>query len=328
MSVDATVAIETDSLHKTYRTTLGRGKLEALRDVTFQVGRAQIFGLVGPNGAGKTTLLKVLLGIVRPSGGGARLLGEKAGSLKARLRVGYLPENLRIPGHHTADSALSFYGRLSGLSTRAVRNRREELLARVGLADWSGVRVGKFSQGMLQRLGLAGALLHDPDLLILDEPTRGLDPGGRKLVRDIFLEAKQRGKTVFVNSHVLQELELVCDQVAILNQGQLRAVGAVNEIRQRYESSRVILELEGSETEARAALDMFGEVVWQATGGSRYRVELSLADQAAIDQCIDGLRAGGISILGLERGKATLEEAFLKIVSAELVEPDEESEQP
>jgi ABC-2 type transport system ATP-binding protein len=326
--VDATVAIETDSLRKTYRTTLGRGRLEALRDVTFQVERAQIFGLVGPNGAGKTTLLKVLLGIVRPSGGSARLLGEEAGSLKARLRVGYLPENLRIPGHHTADSALSFYGRLSGLSAREGRDRREDLLARVGLAAWSRVKVGKFSQGMLQRLGLAGALLHDPDLLILDEPTKGLDPGGRKLVRDIFLEAKQQGKTVFVNSHMLQELELVCDQVAILNQGQLRAVGAVNEIRQRCKSSRVILELEGSETEARAALDMFGDVVWQTTGGSRYRVELSLADQAAIDQCIDGLRAGGISILGLERGKATLEEAFLKIVAAELVDPAGESEQP
>lgn len=325
--MDSTFAIQVDSLSKTYRSSLGRRQHEALRGVSLEVKPGQIFGLLGPNGAGKTTLLKVLLGILRPSAGSARILGEETGSERGRRHVGYLPERLRIPLHHTADSALAFYGRLSSLSGRASRRRRQELLASVGLSAWTRVRVRKFSKGMLQRLGLVAALLHDPEVLILDEPTEGLDPVGRKQVRDILLEAKRQGKTVFLNSHLLQELELICDQVAILNHGQLRYLGSMDAIRSRSESPQVELELQGAETEARAALDLYGEVRWEKLGERHYRVGLSLADQTAIDQCIDGLRAGGISIIGLRRQTATLEEAFLEIVSTEPLDSDGELEQ-
>ncbi len=325
--MDSTFAIEVDSLGKTYRSTLGRRQHEALRGVSFNVAPGQIFGLLGPNGAGKTTLLKVLLGIIRPSAGRGRILGEAIGSASSRRHVGYLPERLRVPLHHTADSALTFYGRLSGLSGRESRMRRGELLERVGLSAWERVRVGKLSKGMLQKLGLIAALLHDPQILILDEPTDGLDPVGRKQVRDILLAAREQGKTIFLNSHMLLELELICDQIAILNVGQLRFLGSLDAIRHRSESARLELELQGPETEARAALDMYGEACWAKLGEAHYRVDLTLADQLAVDQCIDGLRAGGISIVGLRHHTTSLEEAFLEIISSEPLDSEEKEEQ-
>jgi ABC-type multidrug transport system ATPase subunit len=222
--------IEVDGLRKTYREGwIRRRSLEVLKGLSFTVGPGEIFGLLGPNGAGKTTFIKILLGIVRASGGTASLLGHSAGSRRGRRHVGYLPENLRIARHHTGHSALDYYGWLSGLPLRVVRSRASELLPLVGLAQRAGDPVSKYSKGMLQRLGLAQALLHDPQLVILDEPTDGLDPVGRSHVRNVLQQLKQRGKTVFVNSHILQEVELICDRVAILDKGLLRYVGPVHE---------------------------------------------------------------------------------------------------
>ena len=174
----------------------------------------------GAHGAGKTTLIKVLLGVVRRSAGQASLLGHPAGDRRGRIHVGYLPENHRIPRHHTGNSALSYYGSLSGLSLKEIRRRRPALLETVGLAKWGDSSVKKYSKGMLQRLGLAQAMLHEPDLLILDEPTDGVDPLGRSELRRV-AAAESAGKTVFLNSHLLQEVELVCDRVAILNHGEV-----------------------------------------------------------------------------------------------------------
>jgi ABC-2 type transport system ATP-binding protein len=222
--------IEVEGLRKTYREGwIRRRSLEVLKGLSFTVGPGEIFGLLGPNGAGKTTFIKILLGIVRASGGRATLLGHPAGSRRGRSQVGYLPENLRIARHHTGHSALDYYGWLSGLPLRVVRSRASELLPLVGLAQRAGDPVSKYSKGMLQRLGLAQALLHDPQLVILDEPTDGLDPVGRSHVRNVLQQLKQRGKTVFVNSHILQEVELICDRVAILDKGLLRYVGPVHE---------------------------------------------------------------------------------------------------
>ncbi|MFM7072705.1 MAG: ABC transporter ATP-binding protein, partial [Planctomycetota bacterium] len=222
--------IEVDGLRKTYREGwIRRRSLEVLKGLSFTVGPGEIFGLLGPNGAGKTTFIKILLGIVRASGGTATLLGHAAGSRRGRRQVGYLPENLRIARHHTGHSALDYYGWLSGLPLRVVRSRASELLPLVGLAQRASDPVSKYSKGMLQRLGLAQALLHDPQLVILDEPTDGLDPVGRSHVRNVLQQLKQRGKTVFVNSHILQEVELICDRVAILDKGLLRYVGPVHE---------------------------------------------------------------------------------------------------
>lgn len=194
-------AIEVDGLRKTYTDGLIRRRtVEALRGVTFRVEKGTIFGLLGPNGAGKTTLIKVLLGIVRKTGGSATLMGLPAGNRLSRVKVGYLPENHRIPRHHTANSALEYYGALSGMPVRDIRKRSSELLELVGIGKWGPASIRTFSKGMLQRLGLAQALMHDPDLLVLDEPTDGVDPVGRSEMRDTLRRLKDEGKTVFINS--------------------------------------------------------------------------------------------------------------------------------
>jgi len=304
--------IDIQALRKTYRDGFfGQRRIEALRGVSFRVERGTIFGLLGPNGAGKTTLIKVLLGIVRKTGGSAALLGQPAGDRHGRRSVGYLPENHRIPRHHTANSALEYYGSLSGMSGSEIRSRQSELLELVGLGNWGRSSVKKFSKGMLQRLGLAQALMHNPELLILDEPTDGVDPVGRSEMRVTLQRLKSDGKTIFINSHLLQEIELVCDRVGILVQGELRKEGLVEEITRRHETEITVL---GSETSIREAL---GPQIasMKDLGDSRFLIMLQIPDQSSVDRCIDGLRSGGISIEQLVRRRDTLEEAFLDIVA-------------
>jgi ABC-2 type transport system ATP-binding protein len=311
-----TAAIEIDDLRKTYREGLVfRKSFEALRGVSFRVERGEIFGLLGPNGAGKTTFIKVLLGIVRKSSGRATVLGQSAGSRRARQRIGYLPENLRIPRYLNARTALEYYGGLSGLSRSEVGQRSGKLLESVGLADRVRDPVKKYSKGMLQRLGLAQALLHDPELLFLDEPTDGLDPIGRSHVRNVLRELQESGKTVFLNSHLLQEVEMVCDRVAILDRGILRSVGALAEIApQRLEGVDLELELAGEpEPIARALGDR--TVSQREPVGDHVRLTIRLADQAAVNACVDDLRREQISIVGMARHRVTLEDAFLEILA-------------
>lgn len=231
---------------KRYRSGLVRGRrITALSEVSLQARRGEIFGLLGPNGAGKTTLIKILLGVIHADGGWASLAGQPAGTLAARRHVGYLPESLRIDRHHTARSALAFYGRMSGLDRATIRHRSSQLISLVGLAGRDRESVRRFSKGMSQRLGLAQALLHDPDLLILDEPTDGLDPVGRSEVRRLLLELKSRGKSIFLNSHILQEVELVCDRVAVMASGQVRGVGTIDELMQQLGDRQVRFDLAG-----------------------------------------------------------------------------------
>jgi ABC-2 type transport system ATP-binding protein len=308
------LAIEVSALSKTYRDGFFRTRrIEALKGVSFRAERGTIFGLLGPNGAGKTTLIKILLGIVRKSGGLATMLGRPAGSRASRQEVGFLPESHRIPRHHTARTALEFYAGLSGMKGRDIRRRAPELLELVGLGRWGGTSVKKFSKGMLQRLGLAQAMMHDPQLLILDEPTDGVDPVGRSEMRAILQRLKSEGKTVFINSHLLQEVELVCDRVAILVDGALRREGTIEEITRRRDSD-VELTLHAEEAAIRAALanHKIGSLKGAAPGA--FRVVLDLPDQRALDGCIDRLRAGGVSIAAMQRARDTLEEAFLEIV--------------
>ena len=311
--------IEVDGLSKAYRYGWWkRRRIDALRDVSFQVHRGEIFGLLGPNGAGKTTFIKILLGIVRKTRGSATLLGSVAGSRRVRREVGYLPEQLRFAPHHTAHTALDFYGRLNGLSRSVIRHVREELLARVGLQEYGKVSVKRFSKGMLQRLGLAQALLHRPQLLILDEPTDGLDPIGRSEVRRILTELREDGRTVFLNSHLLQEVEMVCNRVAVLDQGCLRYVGSIDEATTDIggtEQIRLKLELLGPEPEIRAAVEAQDVHEWNEIQTNRFGLEVHMADQATVDQCVDQLRRARISIVSLTRQRATLEDAFLKMLT-------------
>jgi ABC-2 type transport system ATP-binding protein len=313
-------AIEILDLRKTYRDGWFRKPVEALRGITFQVRRGEVFGLLGPNGAGKTTAVKILLGIVRKSGGAASLLGKAAGSPDGRRQVGYLPENLSIPRHHTAATALEYFGNLSGMSVRDVRQRRDELLEQVGLAEWAHVGVAKYSKGMRQRLGLALTLLHDPQLLMLDEPTDGLDPLGRSQVRELLTRLKQDGKTIFLNSHQLQEVELVCDHVAILDAGQLRYVGTIDKITQGSEAEdrlQVRFEIAGEEEAVVKALADWQGAKLTAGGGGVYHVHICLEDQVAVDEHLDDLRCSGISIIGLSRRRISLEDAFLNLLQPE-----------
>jgi ABC-2 type transport system ATP-binding protein len=307
--------IDIQALRKTYRDgLLGRRRVEALKGVSFRVEPGTIFGLLGPNGAGKTTLIKVLLGIVRKTDGAAALLGQPAGDRHGRRSVGYLPENHRIPRHHTANSALEYYGSLSGMSGNEIRSRRPELLDLVGLADWGRSPVKKFSKGMLQRLGLAQALMHNPQLLILDEPTDGVDPVGRSEMRGMLQRLKSEGKTIFINSHLLQEIELVCDRVGILVHGELRREGPVAEITRRQETE-IELVLLGSEAAIREVLAPQQLSSMKPLGENRFHIVLQLPDQPAVDRTIDKLRTSGISIEELVRRRDTLEQAFLDIVA-------------
>lgn len=331
-------AIETHDLRKTYVEGLVRRKRhEALKGLSLRVNRGEIFGLCGGNGAGKTTFIKCLLGVIRKSGGEASLLGFPAGDRRGRRMVGYLPENLRVPRHLTAYTALEYYGHLSNVPSAVIRERRGPLLEQVGLAARAKDSVRTYSKGMLQRLGLAQAMLHDPDLFILDEPTDGLDPLARSQVRGFLTELKKRGKTIFLNSHILQEVQLVCDRVAILDRGQLKTIINVAELNSGHapaaagaqngngqphavrDELELHLDLTAPEASIRQTLGQVPVAGWQSFSPHDHRVIARVADQAAVDQLIDRLRQSGISIVGLSRRRVSLEDAYLEIV-AETVE--------
>jgi ABC-2 type transport system ATP-binding protein len=223
--------IETKNLTKEYSSkSFSKKKILALDKFSFNVESGEIFGLLGPNGAGKTTLIKLLLSIVFPTEGEALIFDKNISDVNIKSKIGYLPENHRFPGYFTAEKVLYYFGGLSGVSSRILKNRIDELLKLVNLEKWKKTKVSKFSKGMMQRLGIAQAIINDPELIFLDEPTDGVDPIGRKEIRDIMLDLKSKGKTIFVNSHLLSEVELVCDRVAILNKGVLIKEGLVEDI--------------------------------------------------------------------------------------------------
>lgn len=324
------LAIDVEELSKTYvEGVFLRKKHPALRNINLKVRAGEVFGLLGPNGAGKTTLIKVLLGILHPNRGRASVLHLPAGSKAARRKIGYLPENLVFPRHHTGRSALYFYGRLSEMTDSEIAKREDELFELVDLKGRQNEAVRRYSKGMRQRLGLAQAMLHDPDLLILDEPTDGLDPMGRSQIRDVLDQLKRRGKTVFLNSHILQEVELICDRVAIMAKGQLRGIGTIDElILQHADPRRGYLRIEvfANESLVRPFLSDCGDFQCSRITASAdasldpeseiTRVDIRSVDQSGVDQLIDRLRRERISILRMERSRPSLEQVFMNIVSA------------
>ena len=209
--------IRTDKLSKTYK-----GGAEALKGLDLEVEAAEVFGFIGPNGAGKSTTIQLLLNFIRPDTGSALLFGETVEATDHRKRLGYLPESVNLHTHYTGRRLLEFYAGLSGIAAANRAQRAEEMLDLVSLRDAADRRISKYSKGMVQRLGLAQALMNDPELLILDEPTSNLDPVGRRDFRDIVLKLRERGKTVFISSHILSEVGSVCDRVAILHNGELK----------------------------------------------------------------------------------------------------------
>ena len=230
MKSDASNVLRIRGLRKAFRGHLGIGRREAIRGIDLDVRRGEIYGLLGPNGAGKTTTIKLVLGLLRPDAGSIELLGRPATDPRSHAGLGYLPEHPYFYTYLTAREFLDFYARLQGVPASDRRDCVERSLQRVGLADRADSPLRKFSKGMTQRLGLAQAIQHDPDLVILDEPMSGLDPIGRREVRDLIVELKEAGKTVFFSSHILQDAEMICDRVVILESGRVRSVGPLREL--------------------------------------------------------------------------------------------------
>jgi ABC-2 type transport system ATP-binding protein len=306
------LAIEVRDLSKTYRTPLRRKKVEALRGVSFQVQRGHIFGFVGPNGAGKTTTIRTLMGLIRPTGGVATILGHKIPSRAARFRVGFLPESPYFYDYLTIDELLDLAGRLFGIPHDVRAKRAGELIERVGLGRAHGQRLKKFSKGMLQRAGLAQALMNDPELVVLDEPMSGLDPIGRKEVRDLILELRDKGKTVFFSSHILTDIEAIADQVAIVARGRLEAQGTPAEL-----VKRTVL---GTDVILRVAADADAALSEGASSVRRVGDELTLMLPADVDvdAWLERARGKGAKLVSVAPRHETLEDWFLrKIASAD-----------
>ncbi len=302
-----TAAVETNNLAKTYREILKRRTTHALRGVSVRVERGVIFGLLGQNGAGKTTFTKILLSLVRATSGTAQVLGRHPADPHARRRIGYLPEHMRLPEYFKADSFLRYMADLNGVDRATQKKRIPELLELVGLHG-EKKQVKTFSKGMLQRLGLAQALLNDPELLFLDEPTEGLDPVGRKQVRDLLLKLRAEGKTIFLNSHILTEIEQVCDELMILNKGQVVQTGKPEEFTRFTGSYRLRL---GAVTDAihAAAQAVLGPLRWEGA-----RVDIQPRDRAQLNELIDRVRGAGGEIESIEPLRSTLEQHFIQVI--------------
>jgi len=309
----ADLAIDVRDLKKTYRTPFALKKVEALRGVTFGVERGHIFGFVGPNGAGKTTTIRILMGLVRPTAGSATLLGHPLASRDARRKIGFLPESPYFYDYLTVGELCDLAGRLFGIDAAARKRRADELIEKVGLGGARGQSLKKFSKGMLQRAGLAQALMNDPELVVLDEPMSGLDPIGRKEVRDLILELRDRGKTVFFSTHILSDVEAITDRVAIVARGQLQAHGTPAElVSHALQGVDVIVKLApGAGAEADAAL---------TTGATRVRrvgdeLSLTLAADSDVDAWIARAHAAGARVMQIAPRHETLEDLFVRRVA-------------
>jgi ABC-2 type transport system ATP-binding protein len=233
-----TPAIQFTGITKEYRALFRKRRVRALDDFTLEVETGEVFGFLGPNGAGKTTAIHVAMGFVQPTKGGGSMLGQPFGHSETRRRVGFLAENVALY-HRPAEDLVRFYGALNGLSGKELDRRSRDILDRVGLLPAARRNVAKFSRGMLQRVGLAQAFIHDPDLLILDEPTSALDPVARVAVRELLLTARSQGKTIFISSHLLSEIELICDRIAVLNHGRVVRLGRTHDLLESGERSQI-----------------------------------------------------------------------------------------
>ena len=288
------------------------GNTHALREVSLHVGAGEIFGLLGPNGAGKSTLVKVLLTVVKPSVARGEMLGQPIGDKKTLARVGYLPEQHRLAPYLTARQAVEFVAALSGVDRVTRKKRAAELLDRVGLSKWMDRRVNVFSKGMRQRAGLAAALVNDPQIIFLDEPTDGVDPVGRVEIRDLLIQMRREGRTVFLNSHLLGEAEQVCDRVAILVQGRVVKQGSMADLQK--EGSRQELTVRWGAASARPLPFRGMNIAPTVNADGSHQYVFSDLDTAAAQPALDAARAVGGEIISLIPMRQGLEELFMKVV--------------
>lgn len=306
-------AIVIDRLTKTIKPNWPwQPSTEVLRGVSFSVGQGEIFGFLGPNGAGKTTTLKILLGLNRQSGGRAEVLGVPVGSVEIRRRIGFLPESPYFYDYLTGEEFLRFYGRLAGLDGEQLNRHITSLLETLGLAEARHRQLRKFSKGMLQRVGLAQALIHDPELVIFDEPMSGLDPLGRKEVRDLMLHLRDQGKTVFFSSHIIPDVEMICDRVAVLIKGEVVAAGRVDELVGHGQTRHIEVMCEGIRTDQLQSMRSFG--LKMIDRGSRCLIVLP--DPQRLDEVLVRLRALGGKLVSVTPHRDSLEELFVQQVQS------------
>lgn len=305
MARDTTdLAIDLHGVKKTFR-----GKIHALCGIEMQAKKGEIFGLLGPNGAGKSTLVKIMLSVIRPTYAKGSVLGDPVGRKSTLRRVGYLPEKHRFPEYLTGRQVIEFTGAMTGINRRTRKARATELLQLVGMQDWAEKKMGSYSKGMQQRVGIASAMVNTPELIVLDEPTDGVDPLGRRDIRDILLQIKARGSSVFLNSHLLSELEMVCDRVAILVQGEVAAQGTIDELTK--ESRRYEITINGEAP------------VWAKDAGleshpledkNRTLLLALTEDPADIQGVLDRLRSDGCTIISIQPVRESLEDLFMRFV--------------
>jgi ABC-2 type transport system ATP-binding protein len=295
-------AIKTEELRKVF------GDRAAVKGLTLQVEQGEVFGFLGPNGAGKTTSMKMLLGLVAPTSGTASLLGAPIGDIATRARVGFLPEHFRFQDWLTAREFLRLHGQLLGMQSRDLQTRLEQLLERVGLSPFGNKLLRTFSKGMLQRIGLAQALLNRPALVFLDEPTSGLDPVGRRLVRDIIRELKEQGTCVFLNSHLLSEIEVTCDRVAFILHGEVVKVIEMASLEKNL--SRVTIRAAGLTQESIAGLARWGENI-QANNG---QLVMTLHQERDLPEITRYLVAQNAEVYAITPNRMSLEEIFIETV--------------
>jgi ABC-2 type transport system ATP-binding protein len=310
-------------------TKVYRRRIHALNGISMQVRRGEIFGLLGPNGAGKSTLVKIMVSVVRATWAEGTILGRPIGHKSTLGRVGYLPENHRFPRYLTGRQVIEFFSALSGARRGERRRRAAELVEQVGMKPWADTRISQYSKGMMQRIGLAQALGAKPDLVILDEPTDGVDPGGRRDIRNVLLRLREQGTTLFINSHLLSELESVCDRVAILVQGRVARQGSVDELTVAEQC--YLFELESPPWPAVAAVVGAGadgsppplpnhpargklaDQTWWEFDGTSLRI--GKTHPADVQGIIDALRRGGLVIRRMQVVRPSLEDLFFEAVT-------------
>ncbi len=304
-------AVEIKSLGKSYQVghLFARRPRPALVDLSLRVDRGEIFGYLGPNGSGKTTTLKVLMGLLRPDRGSVSILGRPLADRSWRYAVGYLPEHPYLYDYLTPREYLDYVGRLFGLDAAARRERTHSLLKRVGISRAADLAMRRFSKGMIQRAGLAQALINDPELVFLDEPMSGLDPLGRRMVRDIILDLKARGKTVFFSTHILPDAETLCDRVGLLRAGRLVQVGRLDEIL-RLDVSHIEVLATGIDEKKLASLAGLGA---RHAVGERQRLEVA---EGALGETIRAVEAAGGRVLSVQPIRQSLEDYFVQEMAA------------
>jgi ABC-2 type transport system ATP-binding protein len=306
----AAPAIEIDGLTKDYPMGFWRKRMRrSLDQLTLRVEEGEVFGFLGPNGAGKTTTLKLLMNLIFPTAGTARIQGKSIEDVQMHREIGYLPEQPYFYDYLTGRELLDYYAQFFGYDKAERRTRVGRLLELVGLTGAANVQLRKFSKGMLQRVGIAQAILNDPKVVFLDEPMSGLDPVGRREVRDIILDLKRRGCTVFFSTHILSDAEMLCDRVAVLVEGKLQGVGAPNEIVSfEVQSMEIMFEVvEGSSVSA-------GLIDRSRKAGSRYQLEVP---EAELFRALDQLRDANARVLSVTPVRPTLEDYFMRLVSRE-----------